>query len=743
MIGAYPNEWTMFIQAGFGDRLLPVVQDKSIKISSSSGIKSLGKTPSLLNKNGEVVGIKGWTSKITTTDDISLWINNDKLGFCVNLRDEYAAIDIDVENSDIVNNVINDLHTFFNSSTFAIRTRPNSARALVPVRIIGDKPFSKVRFTTNASKDAIEVLGKGNQFIAAGTHTSGVRYEWQGRLEDIPSKTAEELFAIVQNIANKYGFSKTAKSVVKDTLGDTDINLAQNDRVAAFIRDNGLALSETPQRIDVRCPNCAYHSSGTDGDGSTSYFKAGTSGYPEGGFKCLHAHCESLTLKDFIYHLEKLGYKTVDIDSVPVLEYDETDSIVGMDGYTPHDDDSYNANLASLSSVLHKYMNKETQIKAVLPAVVAVLNCSEQTGYKIIFDTFKQQLSSKSVKTGEWHVLNDNDQIELRHFLEAGLNFTPVGREIMRDALDYVGAKNKSDSMQEYLKELLPAWDKVPRVANFFSNYCGAEDSEYSRTLSTYLWTALFGRAVSVEGIKVDISPILIGKQGSKKSTLISTLAIDPTAAGDISLRNRDDNIKRLLRGKIIVEIPELDGLSKRDIEDVKAFLTKTADEYVPKYKEGTISQIRRCLFVLTTNEEQFLTDTTGNRRFAPIKVGDINIELVKRDLLQLWAEARYLFTIYGIDHNKLERLAVQENDKAMLEDGWYDSVSEYVESRVAAGVDKFRASDILQSALGILPASVSTRETRRLASVMRALGYKQVVIKEGDRRSVRMYVAI
>lgn len=729
MLGAYPAEWNAFQQAGFTDKLLPIVQDLTVKISEKSKLKELGKTPSIINGNGEAAGITNWTNKTTTYGEVQAWSQNDKLGFCINLKDNYAAIDIDVDNKEVVDSIVNHLRVKFNMSDFAMRYRSNSSRVLIPIKIKGDKPFNKVRFTADGVTDAIEVLGKGNQFVAAGTHPSGARYAWTGYLTYIPEYTADELFNLVKDIANIHGLTKCSKD--KGTKRVKGENIAKEDRIADFLRSSGLALSETKDYITVKCPNCENHTSGVDGDGSTCYFKAGSNGYPDGAFKCLHAHCSHLNINHFIDYLEKKGFSYVDSNDLPVIEYSED-----KDG----DKDTYNPKLGELSSILHKYMDKECRVKAVLPAVTAVLKCKEAIGHEIIYDTFKQQLSSKSNATGKWHTLNDSDHIELRHFLESELNFLPVGKELMRDALDLVASKNKVDSMLEYLKATLPAWDGTPRVDKFFNVYCGTEDTEYTRAVSRYLWTALFGRAISVDGIKADITPILIGEQGSKKSTLISTLAIDPETYTDISLRNRDDNIKRMLRGKVVVEIPELDGLSKRDVEDVKAFLTKTFDEYVPKYKESTIVQQRRCLFIMSTNEEQFLTDTTGNRRFAPIKVSAINIDLVKRDLLQLWAEARQLFYLYGIDHKSVELLAKEANDDAMIVDVWNDNVQAWLDGRIAQGFESYSASEILEGALGIVPASVTIRETKRLASVMRSLGYKQIRKRENSKAS-RVYV--
>ena len=238
----------------------------------------------------------------------------------------------------------------------------------------------------------------------------------------------------------------------------------------------------------------------------------------------------------------------------------------------------------------------------------------------------------------------------------------------------------------------------------------------------------MWGRATSPDGIKADIVPVLVGPQGAKKSTLVQVLAIEKQFSSEISFASKDDDIARKMRGKITIEIPELSGMGRREVEDLKRFISLEFDEHVRKYKEYTTRTPRRCTFWMTTNESEFLTDRTGNRRYAPVRVTSIDIEAVKRDLLQLWAQGRDIFTRFGIEHREVERLSEAENQKYMRSDAWADPIREWISTSPVDMVTNrpvlLTPSNILTLALGMPAGRISPTDSRRLAAVMRELGY-------------------
>lgn len=183
--------------------------------------------------------------------------------------------------------------------------------------------------------------------------------------------------------------------------------------------------------------------------------------------------------------------------------------------------------------------------------------------------------------------------------------------------------------------------------------------------------------------------------------------------------------------------------MSKKDVAAVKYWISLQKDSYIQKYQERETVAPRRCLMMMTTNVHDFLTDPTGNRRFAPIEVGQIDIETVERDRLQLWAQAKVIFEKDGIDHRSVEQLSAEENKKYMYSDPWEEAVSQWLERESllpAEARQPLTAAVILEHAIGQAVSRVSPADGRRLAAVMESLGY-QVKKTKVSGKDTRLFV--
>ena len=186
----------------------------------------------------------------------------------------------------------------------------------------------------------------------------------------------------------------------------------------------------------------------------------------------------------------------------------------------------------------------------------------------------------------------------------------------------------------------------------------------------------------------------------------------------------KDADIARELRQKIVMEIPELGGMSKREQNGVKAFMTRKKDSWVPKFVEAARIATRRCVFIVTTNDKEFLTDNTGNRRWAPVEVGYIDREAVKCDLLQLWAEAREIYNDHGVMYEGVEMLQEDENSKYMSVDPWMETISQWV---ALYPNELLTTKNIVEQALRLNYSYLKRRDAIAIASIMRSLGYERV----------------
>lgn len=736
--GASPGEWDAVIAAGLLEQMLPVVQNPRLPRSPASALKTVGKVPSQLNAYGEVVGFPQWTKHVTTAEEVAKWRRNLDIGISIRLGAHMAAIDCDVDDKTVAEGILAIARRYFGDAA-PIRVRADSPRWLMPIRTVGFTT-AKRRYTLRCG-DVPEILGDGCQFVACGTHPRGCRYRWIGNIKGMPSVTSETFEAFIREMVDTYGTGEEliCRGSSRAPAGDdADVIF---DRLYHWIKKNLPFDERRPGELDIPCPWEHEHSSGKTLDGSTTYYCAGTHGYAAPAFVCLHSHCSSRGLQDFEAWAATKGYeRTTAADFEGIEAYLEKEEHTDGTLKTQEEKDHYTECMYRISRFKDE---KSGKIAANLSTVVAALQAGrDYCGVDVRHDTFRNTEVYREKATEDWRPLTDARTIVARKFLLENRGFGSIPRDLMRDAVLAAGYEDTFDSMRDYLERTLPEWDGVDRITDFFRKYCGAKSTPYEWATARYMWTALYGRATTVQGIKADIVPVLVGKQGARKSTLVRVLAPREDLAGEISLETRDADLARQIRGKVVVEIPELVGMSKKDVAAVKYWISLQKDSYIQKYQERETVAPRRCLMMMTTNVHDFLTDPTGNRRFAPIEVGQIDIETVERDRLQLWAQAKVIFEKDGIDHRSVEQLSAEENKKYMYSDPWEEAVSQWLERESllpAEARQPLTAAVILEHAIGQAVSRVSPADGRRLATVMGTLGFSLKVARV-DGKPARIY---
>lgn len=723
--GASPGEWDAVIAAGLLEQMLPVVQNPRLPRSPASALKTVGKVPSQLNAYGEVVGFPQWTKHVTTAEEVAKWRRNLDIGISIRLGAHMAAIDCDVDDKTVAEGILAIARRYFGDAA-PIRVRADSPRWLMPIRTVGFTT-AKRRYTLRCG-DVPEILGDGCQFVACGTHPRGCRYRWIGNIKDMPSVTSETFEAFIREMVDTYGTGEELICRVSSRAPAGDDADVIFDRLYHWIKKNLPFDERRPGELDIPCPWEHEHSSGKTLDGSTTYYCAGTHGYAAPAFVCLHSHCSGRGLPDFEAWAATKGYeRTTAADFEGIEAYLEKEEHTDGTLKTQEEKDHYTECMYRISRFKDE---KSGKIAANLSTVVAALQAGrDYCGVDVRHDTFRSSEVYREKATEDWRPLTDARTIVARKFLLENRGFGSIPRDLMRDAVLAAGYEDSFDSMKDYLERTLPEWDGVDRITNFFARYCASADTPFQWAIARYMWAALYGRATSPEGIKADIVIVLVGRQGARKSTLVRALAPRDDLAGEISLETRDADLARQIRGKVVVEIPELVGMSKKDVAAVKYWISLDRDAYIPKYQERETVSPRRCIFIMTTNDRSFLSDTTGNRRYGVVEVGQIDIEAVRRDSLQLWAQARVLFEKEGIDHRSVEQLSAEENKKYMYSDPWDEAVASWLEAQALAPKETrppLTAVNILQFAIGASTARVSPADGRRLAAVMERLGYVQ-----------------
>ncbi|HAT55613.1 MAG TPA: hypothetical protein DCW31_10345 [Lactobacillus sp.] len=284
------------------------------------------------------------------------------------------------------------------------------------------------------------------------------------------------------------------------------------------------------------------------------------------------------------------------------------------------------------------------------------------------FNEFSNQYE---VENGQGtHNLTDRDVRQIGQDVQRISKINPT-KDALFDGVYQFGDENSYNPVVDLITKT--KWDGKKRISTVFIDYLGAEDSQYTRKISRVWMLALVNRIIN-PGASADVTPILIGKQGIGKSTLAKRLALSDDYYSD-SLRDMAGNKDELskLAGKTVVELGELASMKKSTIEDVKAFISKTIDEFRPAYGRTVESYKRTASFIGTSNSSDVLTDSTGNRRFWPIECGE---QEAKKDVFslsdgddeikQMYAEA-YQAVMNGehtyLDHNEIAEFSgIQRN---------------------------------------------------------------------------------
>lgn len=298
----------------------------------------------------------------------------------------------------------------------------------------------------------------------------------------------------------------------------------------------------------------------------------------------------------------------------------------------------------------------------------------------------------------------DADTAQLKSIID--IRYLPFSSRNHDVAFTKVADDRHFHPVRDYL-DSLPEWDGIERVDDLFIRYLQADDTPYVRAVTRKTFAAAVAR-VYVPGIKFDCVPVLDGDQGIGKSTIVKDLVTSEYYSETLSLTDMDDKSgAEKLQGFWAVEIGELAGMKKADIEKVKAFLSTCDDKYRPSYGKVVESHPRQCIIIATVNGERgYLRDITGNRRFWIIKLHQKKQkktwDFTPEYRAQFWAEAKEIWKsgekLY-LEGDLLEA-AEEAQQSAMEVDERLGMVEEYLNTRLPddwVEMDLFQRRNFLQ----------------------------------------------
>ncbi len=395
--------------------------------------------------------------------------------------------------------------------------------------------------------------------------------------------------------------------------------------------------------------------------------------------------------------------------------------------------------------------------------VITALSNDEAFAGVLVFDEFRQEImvaralpwdESLATLPRAW---SDADDVRCAEWLQRReINVAPA---MVSRSVGAVAREVRIHPIRDYLNSL--HGDDVPRLAQWTITYLGADDTELNKTFGARWMISAVARVMQ-PGVKTDHMLILEGPQGSKKSSAIKALAGAEWFTDEIAEIGSKDAAQQM-RGIWIIEIAELDAISRAEVSRIKAFLTRTTDRYRPPYERYIVTVPRQCVFAGSVNPETYLRDETGNRRFWPVRCGSIDLDALACNRDQLWAEAvaRYRDgAIWWLDKPELVASAKAEQDHRYHADAWDGRIDRwlvYERRRVNHGYGNYddwrdeeverpspltdtAVGEILEGALGIEPGRWTKADQMRVGAYLKSNGWQRYQRRSGDLREWRYH---
>lgn len=321
--------------------------------------------------------------------------------------------------------------------------------------------------------------------------------------------------------------------------------------------------------------------------------------------------------------------------------------------------------------------------------IVLILNNDPLLKGALALNTFEQRevalknLPWRKVSNGDKN-LTDTDDAAIRHYIESTYNIS--GPNKVQDAVKIAMLRNSFHPVRDYLDAL--EWDGEERLETLLIDYLGAEDNDYVKAVTRKSFMAAVAR-IFRPGVKFDNVLVLVGQEGVGKSEILFRLGGDWFNDSLTTVHGKE--AYEQLQGAWLIEMAELAGLKKAEVETVKHFISKRVDRYRVAYGRRTEDFPRQCVFFGTTNKMDFLKGQNGDRRFWPVVVRvnepvlDLFKYLNKDEVGKIWAEAKYYYETgekLTLDAN-MEILAKEAQSEHIEIDDRSGVIREYLEKPI------------------------------------------------------------
>lgn len=350
-------------------------------------------------------------------------------------------------------------------------------------------------------------------------------------------------------------------------------------------------------------------------------------------------------------------------------------------------------------------------------------------------------------EAGEW---DEEDDLMLGEYLLREYNLMVKAPGTLRAGVRMAARLCRYNPVIDLIKS--EQWDGVDRLEHWMADCLGVEDRPYTRLVGACFIKGMVARALN-PGCKFDYMLILKGPQGAKKSTVFRTLAAPWFTDNAIKMGDKDSLMA--MQSIWLAESSELESMNKSETNAIKQFLSASEDLFRPPYGAQMVKRPRHAVFGGTTNAETFLKDVTGDRRFWPLEVGELNLDALKAQRLQLFAEALHKLQSDDPEQRRTypnrqeeQELIFPEQERFKMTDVWEDILYDYVnrttphrhedpQMTVAAKRSFFSTRELFEHALQIKADRIDGAKNMetRIGNCMRAIGFDKYRESNGERK--------
>ena len=355
--------------------------------------------------------------------------------------------------------------------------------------------------------------------------------------------------------------------------------------------------------------------------------------------------------------------------------------------------------------------------------------CNEQNverailfrGWDVYFDEFSQRIMLGGARPVEW---NDGLSVRFASWLQKNLELADISPRTVRDGVTSYALDHPRNPVREWLLSL--EWDGHKRLHKMLPVGMGTATDEYSEAVGRCFMVGMVARILQ-PGCQVDSMPVFEGSQGNGKTSALRIIGGEYFAEVHDSIMSKDFVIS--LAGKMLCEISELGAFKTADIERIKGIISTTSDRYRAPYASTATDHPRQGVFSGTTNRDDWNTDETGARRFWPVMCGDIDLEWLRVNRDQLFAEAVALYDEgRGCWWDVPSAAADIEREGRQDSDPWEDLTAFYLRNH-----NIVKIPDIMIDVLSMKPVDMTTINHRRLGKILRKAGYRRTTKREAS----------